>query len=123
MNEHDGVTHRTALFEGVTEGQVVVILQTHTAEHDDINLCLQCDTRKQLVVRLSGDGEDRELLALYESVEHIDHRNTGTDHVLRNYSLRRVEGWSADIDHVFGQGRTIVSRYAGTVKDTAEQML
>ena len=43
--------------------------------------------------------------------------------MLRNHSLRRVKGWSADINHVFGQGRTVISRYTGTIEDTAEQML
>ena len=122
VDEHDGMAHGAALLQGVAELHVIVIFQAHAAEDDDIDLCLHGDSRQELVVRLTGDGEDRQLLALDQGVEHVDHRNTGTNHVLGKNTLRRVERRSADGNHVFCKSRTVVSRNTCAVKNTAEQI-
>ena len=123
MNEHDGVAHCAALFQGVTELHIVVVLQTHAAEDNDIDLSLHRDPGQKLVVRLAGDREDRKLLALYQRIEYVDHRDTGTDHLRGKDTLCRVERRTADGDHVLRKCRTVVSRNACTVEDTAEQVI
>ena len=75
------MAHGAALLQGVAELHVIVILQTHAAEDDDIDLRLHGDPGQKLVVRLSGDGKDRQLLAFYQSVEYVDHWNTRTNHL------------------------------------------
>ena len=92
MDEHDRSAHSAALFEGIAEEEIVIILQTHTAEHDDVDLSLHGDTRQQLVIGLAGNGEDRQLLALHERIEHVDHGDPRADHVLGEDTLGGVEG-------------------------------
>ncbi len=109
--------------QGVAELHVIVIFQAHAAEDDDIDLRLHGDPGQELVVRLAGDGEDRQLLAFHQSIEHVDHRDTGADHLLRKDTPCRVEGRAADGDHVFRKGRAVVPRNARAVKDTAQQVI
>ena len=123
MDEHDGVAHGAALFERVAEFHVVIVFQAHAAEDDDVNLRLHGDAGEQLVVRLTGDGEDRELLALHQRVEHVDHRDTRADHLVRQGTFAGIKGRAADRNHVFRQRRTVVSRHARTVKDAPEQVI
>ena len=40
MNKHYRVAHCTALFQGLTECKIIVVLQSHTAQYDDIDFCL-----------------------------------------------------------------------------------
>ncbi len=121
MDEHDGPAHSPALLQRIAEVEIVVILQSHAAKDDQIDLGLHGDAGKQLVVWLAADTENRELLALDQRVEDVDHRNTGPDHGLRSDTLGRVDRWAADGDHVVGQGRTLVPRFAGTIEDATKQ--
>ena len=81
MDEHNRSGHRTAFFKSVPEKKVVIILQSHSPEDNQVNFCLHCDSRKKLVIRLAGNGENRQFLRLDKSVEHINHRDTGPDHL------------------------------------------
>ncbi len=118
MDEHNRPAHCTTAFQGILEEQIVIILQSHAAKNDQINFSLHGDAGEQLVVRLSADRENRQFLAFYERIEYVDHRNTGSDHVSRDDALRRVYGRTADIDHILGHGRAVVTRSAGTVEHT-----
>ena len=123
MDEHDRSRHRTALLKRVPEIKIVIILQAHASENDQINLSLQCDTCKQFIVRLSRDREDRKLLRFNQCVEHVNHRDTGSDHPLGDNTLCRVYGRPCDINHVVIQLWAIVTRPAGTVKHTSHQRI
>ena len=123
MDEHDRAAHRAALFERVAEEEVVVVFQTHAAEDDDVDLRLHGDAGEQLVVGLAGDGEDGQLLALDERVEHVDHRDAGADHALGHDALGGVDGGTADGDHIFGQRGAVVARHARAVEHAPEQVV
>ena len=86
-----GARERALLLERVAEEQVVVVLEAHAAEDDDVDLGLQGDAGQQRVVRLARDREDRQLLRLDQRVEHVDHRDAGADHVARDDALGRVD--------------------------------
>ena len=123
VDEHYGMSHYAALLQGISESQVVIVLQSHSSQDDDINLCLKSDSCQQLVVWFTGNGEDWELLALNQSIEQVNHRNTGTNHFVRENTLRRVKRRSADWNHVLRQSRAIVSWHAGTVKDSSQKII
>ena len=123
MNEHDGTRERTAFFDGVTEEEIVVVFQAHATQNDDVDLCLQRDARKQGIVGLTGRRKDRQLLGFHERVEHVDHRNTGTNHLLRDDALGRVDGGAADVDQVVREGRALVTGLCATGEDATEQIL
>ena len=91
VNEHYRMAHGSALLEGITEFHVVIVFESHASQDDDVYFSLHRDSREQLVVRFSGNGEDRELLALNQCVEYVDHRNSGTYHLVRKDTLCRVE--------------------------------
>jgi hypothetical protein len=82
---------RPCLVKRITEIKIVVIFKPHAADDNDINFGLQGDARQQLIVRFAGDGEDRYLLRFDEGIEHVNHRNPGTDHLSRNDSFCRID--------------------------------
>ena len=75
----------------VFEVEIVIVLESHSAEDDHVDFRLHRDPGKELVVRLAGDREDRQFLGFNKRVEQVDHRNTGTDHILWKNTLRRVK--------------------------------
>ena len=46
MNEHYSMAHGTAFFQRIAERQIVIIFQTHAAEHNHINFRLQGNPRQ-----------------------------------------------------------------------------
>ena len=123
MDEHDRAGKRAAFVELVAEEKIVVVLQTHATENDDIDFGLQGDLREQLVVGFARHREDRQLLRLHQRVEDVDHRDAGADHVARDDALGRVYGRPADIDHVFLDDRATVARNAGAGEYAPEQVV
>ena len=67
VHEEDGARQGAGLLERVAEVEVVVVLEPHAAEHDDVDLGLQGDAGEQLVVRLARDREDGQLLRLHQA--------------------------------------------------------
>ena len=53
MNEHYRMAHCTALFQGITECQIIIILKSHTAQYDYVYFCLKRDTCQKLVIGLA----------------------------------------------------------------------
>ena len=123
MNEHHRAPHGAALFQRVAEKQIVVIFQTHAAQHDDIHLRLHGDAGQELVIRFAGYGENGELLALHQCVEHVDHGDAGADHLVGNGTLGRVYRRAADGDHVLCESGAVVAGHAGAVENASQQML
>ena len=123
MHEHYRAAQCARFFQRVLKVEIVVVFKPHAAEYDNVNLSLHCDTRKQLVVRFSGAGENRQLLGNHEGVEHVDHRNTGSDHAARHNTLGRVYGRTADLYHIIFERRPLIARLARTVKDASEQVI
>ncbi|KAF5049257.1 hypothetical protein DSECCO2_441700 [anaerobic digester metagenome] len=122
MDEHDCSAHGTAGFKRILEEQVVIKFQTHAAQNDEVDFGLHGNSCKQLVVRLTAYRENRKLLALDQRIEHIDHGNTGSDHVPGNDALGRIDRRTTDIDHVVGQTRSVVTRRTGTVEYTPQEV-
>ena len=81
VDEEDRPPQDAALFERAAESQVVVVPQAHAAQDDDVGVRLEADAGEEVVVRLSGDGEDRQLLALHQRIEDVNHRDAGLDHL------------------------------------------
>ena len=123
MNKHHRAAHGTALFQGIPEKQIVIVLQAHAAQDNHIHLRLHGNAGEQLVVWLSGHGEDGQLLTLHQGVEYIDHGDTGADHFIGNGTLGWVHGWAADGDHILGQGGSAIAGHTGAVKNAAQQMI
>ncbi len=100
---------------------IVVEHQAHAAEHDDIRVRLRADPRQQLVVGLAGDGEDRDLLALDQAVEQVDHRHVGADHLRREDAAHRVHRRAADRDgRILRQVGAAVDRIPGAAEYAPE---
>ena len=123
VNEHHRAAHGAALFQRVPEEQIVVVFQSHAAQHDHVHLRLHGDAGQQLVIGLAGHGEDRQLLALHQRVEHVDHGDAGADHLVGYDTLGRVHGGAADGDHVLRQGRAVVTGHTRAVEDAAQQVV
>ena len=123
MDEHHGFAQCAAVGQFLFEVEEVVILKTHAAQHDHIGLGLQGDSGKELVIGLTGNGEDGELLGNHQRVEHIDHGNVGAQHAVCQNSLGGVDGGAADGFHIFGQRGAAISRLAGAVEDSSQQIL
>ena len=123
VDEHHRAAHGAAPLQGVPEEEVVVILEAHAAQDDDVNLGLHGDPGQQLVVGLAGHREDGQLLALHQGVEEVDHGDAGADHVLGHNAAGGVHRRAADGDHVLGEGRAVVPGDAGAVKDPPQEVL
>ena len=123
VDEHHRAAHGTALFQGVPEVQIVVVLQAHAAQDDHVHLGLHGAAGEQLVIRLAGHGEDGQLLAFHQGVEHVDHGDTGADQLVGHDTLGRVHGGAADGDHVLRQGGAVVPGDPGAVEDAAQQVV
>ena len=119
MDEHDSSGKGSRTVKCITEEKIVIILETHATQDDDVNFRLHGDTGKKLVVWFTADGEDRKLLGFNQCIEYIDHRNTSPDHVLWNDSPCRVDRRTADGNHILFQLRSVVPWLTGTVKYTA----
>ena len=52
--EHHRAAQRACFFQRVLKIEVVVVFKPHTAEYDNVNFGLHCDTRKQFVVGFTG---------------------------------------------------------------------
>ena len=91
VDEHDDSVHHAARLEGLFEEGVVVELEPHPAEDDDVRLGLHPDAGQDLVVRLPRDREYGQLLAYHQRVEHVNHRDTGT-HALTHFDTATGDG-------------------------------
>ena len=123
VDEHHRAAHGAALFQGVPEVQIVVVLQAHAAQDDHVHLGLHGDAGEQLVIRLAGHGEDGQLLAFHQGVEHVDHGDTGADQLVGHDTLGRVHGGAADGDHILRQSGAVVPGDTGAVEDAAQQVV
>ena len=102
---------------------IVVEDQPQAAEDDHLGIGLDPDPRQQLVVRLAGDREDRNLLALHQAVEDVDHRDLGLDHVLGHDPQRRIHRRTPDLDAaIVPQPRPAVDGCAHAVENPAEDV-
>ena len=123
VDEHHGAREGAGGVKLVAEGEVVVVLQAHTAQDDHIDLGLEGDAGEELIIGLAGAGEDGELLALDEGVEDIDHRDAGAHHVTRNDTLGGVDRRRADVGGVHRQLGAVVTRLGRAGEDAAEELI
>ncbi|OQC60097.1 MAG: hypothetical protein BWX54_00359 [Verrucomicrobia bacterium ADurb.Bin018] len=110
-------------FQRVTELEVVVVLQPHTAQDDDIHLGLQGNARQQLVVGLARRGKNRQFLRFHQRVEYVNHRDARAHHFARDDALGGVHRRPADGNAVFVEFRTVVARLAGAVEHAPQQRI
>ena len=106
----------------IAEREIIVVFQAHAAENDDIDFRLHGNPGKQFVVRFAGNREDRQLLGFDKRVEHVDHRDSRTDHLAGNDALRRIHGGTADVDHIVADRRTGVTGTTRSGEDSAQQI-
>jgi hypothetical protein len=79
------------------------------------------DLRRQLVVRHTGAGEERQFLAAQQGIHAVDGRDAGLDVIARINARGRVDRLPVDIGITVGQWlRAAVQRFAQTVEDTSE---
>ena len=102
---------------------IIIEDQTEPAEHHDIGVGLDTDTRQQLIVGLAGHREDGDLLTLDQGIEHVDHRHIGTDHLRREVAAHRVDRRAADVQlRVSRQVRARIQRLAVAAKNPAQDI-
>jgi hypothetical protein len=123
VDEHHRAREHARILEQRAEGPVIVEGQAEPAEHNDIGVGLHADPAQQGVVRLAGGREDRDLLALDEAVEDVDHRHVGADHPRRHRPARRIGRGPVDLDlrFVVESGPPVGDR-AVTGEDPAENV-
>mmetsp|Transcript_3797 Transcript_3797/g.8856 ORF Transcript_3797/g.8856 Transcript_3797/m.8856 type:complete len:200 (+) Transcript_3797:1154-1753(+) len=79
---------------------------------------------RNLVVRKTSSGEQRQLLATNDGVHGVDGGDTGLNHLLRIDSRLGVERGSVDVQEFLGQhGGALVDRLAGAVEGAAHQVV
>ena len=123
MNKHHRPGERTVFIECTLESKVVIIFQSHSSQHDNIDFRLQSDAGKQLIVGLSGRGKNRQLLRFDQCIENIDHGNVGPDHIAGNNALGRIHRRSSDGNKFIGNIRTVVPGSAPAVENPAQKSI
>ena len=123
MDEHDGLRERAGAVEGGAELQVLVVLEAHAADDDDVGVGLEGDAREELVVGLAGLGEDRQLLRDDERVKEVDHRDVRAHHPVGHDALRRVYRGLPDRRGVVADGGAAVARHARAGEGAAEEVV
>ena len=121
MHEHDAARKGPTRIQRVAEVEVVVVLQPHSTQDNQVDFGLQCDAREQWVVGFARACKNRELLRLHQGVEDVDHRDAGAHHVARNDALGRVDGRSPDLDGVVRQRRAPVTRPCGPGEHASQE--
>ncbi len=122
MHEENGPAHGSTLFQGIPEIEVIVVLETHSAEDDEIDFGLHGDSCQHFVVGFPGNGEYGQLLRFNQCIEHIDHRKSGTDHIAGNDAHGGIHRRTTDLDEVLGEFGSIVPRFSGTGEHPTEEI-
>ncbi len=123
VHEHHRPREDAGVLEGTAEVVVIVEDQAQAAENDDVGVRLDTDACEELVVRLAGDREDRDLLALGEGVEDVDHRHIRADHLRGQHTPCRIDRRAAG-GHLGlgGELRPSVEQVAIAAEDPAEDV-
>jgi hypothetical protein len=97
--------------------------QAHAAKKNDIGIGLKPHSGKHFIVWFPGNGEDGKFLGFHQGIEHIDHWDTGADHLIGTASFDRIYSRRSDIDPLADDLRPVVSRRPRTVKHAADHGL
>lgn len=84
---------------------------------------LPADLRGNLVVRQTGGGENRDLLATGDGVHGVDGGDTGGDHLLGVDAGVGVDGRAVDVEVVLGENLgALVDGTSGAVEDATQHV-
>ena len=129
VDKQYGTVNGSCFLKGFYEEVGLFKCNTHCREYNGEvlvfakYLCLSCDLRRQLIVRQTGTGEDRQLLSTYQCVQSVDGGHAGLDKLGRVYTGRRVHRQAVDISSLFRKDlRSVVNGASQSVKDTAQHI-
>ena len=131
VEEHRDVARYAALLKCLAEILRDIVLDAHRGKYDtELALRVLSDVRllhnlcRQLIMRKTVAGENRQLLAANQSCQSVDSGNTCLNEVSRILAAARVQRKTVDIDLRVGDDRTeAVDRTADTIKCTAQDVL
>src|SRR3989338_916756 len=110
------------LLKGVSKEKIIVILKAHSSQNNNVYFGLNSNAAQDLIIRLAGDGENREFLRFYQRVENVYHRDTGADHLVGDNPFYRINRGPADINHIIRKPGALIQGLAASVKDAAHKV-
>ena len=129
IQEHGRIAQRATLIKAPAKELGVIVTHTECHKNDGKlfirvgNMRLTRDLGRQLVVRQTTAGKDRQLLAAHQRVHAVDGRNARHNHILRIDAPRGVDGCPIDVAQSVRDGRLdAVDRLAQAIKNTSKHL-
>ena len=130
IQEHTHMIGYTAFFKCLTEEIGYVVFYAHRCKYDRkffiriiSQRCLLYDLCRQLIMRKSIAGKDRQLLSTDQSGQTINCRNTCTDIVTRIFTAYRIQRQTIDISLIRRkQWSQSIDRYSDSVKCSSQHI-
>ena len=130
IDEEDCSIDRTRLAEGLNEEVRFFERNTHRSEDNGERIVRPDDLRlsrdlcREVGVRKTGSGENRQLLSADQCVQSVNGGDAGLNELGRILAGRRIHRQTVDVASLLRKDlRTVVDRTSQTVKDTAQHVL